>query len=137
MQSLGLSGCFDFLNKFRCFFCIFHLKKFGGISAKMWDNLAEICILSTKCGKSDSGDKYTSQGRLGKRNIDGTYGDKCCVCDLRYTGSHKSTDIPVQNGLAILLCQRNEFFLNLGYFCTFLKNILGYYSRSEFPFCYK
>ena len=57
---------------------------------------------AAKLAKSDSGDKNTERGRLDKCNINGTSGDKRCVCDLRYTGSHKNTDFPVQNVVAIL-----------------------------------
>ena len=44
-------------------------------------NAAQVTVVinTHTCGK----------GRLGKLDNNGTYGDRCCVCNLCYTGSHK------------------------------------------------
>ena len=70
---------------------------------------------AAKLAKSDSGDKYTKRGKLDKRNSNRTSDDKGCVCSLRYTGSHKNNNFPVQNLTTILVAMVTErIFLHFG-----------------------
>ena len=80
---------------------------------------------AAKLAKSDSGDKCT---KLDKRNINGTSDDKRCVCDLRYTGSHKNTNFPVQNLATILVAMATErIFPASCVIFAFFERILGYF----------